>query len=104
MPIAFKNSTQGSIQVALNGMITALNSHRRLTIDQKGKIVIENTKGNQDVHISLRGGNKTPNYQSDSIAQTLDALRQQGLPEKVVVDCSHDNSPPPRRRAKGSLL
>lgn len=93
MPIAFKNSTQGCMDIAINGMIAAMRPHRRLGISSDGKISVEQTLGNQDVHIALRGGNQAPNFDSCSINSLRKLLRQHQLPEKIIVDCSHDNSP-----------
>lgn len=39
----------------------------------------------------LRGGSK-PNYDEDSVQAALAALRKHGLPEGLVIDCSHGNS------------
>ena len=40
----------------------------------------------------LRGGGGRPNYDSVSIALCEQALQKAGLPERIVVDCSHANS------------
>jgi len=50
------------------------------------------TKGNAYGHVVLRGGGGRPNYDSVSIALCEQALRKAGLPERIVVDCSHANS------------
>lgn len=93
MPIAFKNSTQGSIDVAINGMISASIPHRKLCVGEEGNICIRHTAGNPDLHIALRGGNASINYDRETIEQVRAALKKNSLPEKIIVDCSHDNSP-----------
>jgi 3-deoxy-7-phosphoheptulonate synthase len=40
----------------------------------------------------LRGGGGRPNYDSVSVALAEQELRKAGLPENIVVDCSHGNS------------
>lgn len=91
MPIGFKNATDGSIQVALNGMKSARTSHHFLGINQSGQTAVFRTTGNPYAHIVLRGGAK-PNYDAASIAACEAALKSAGLPENIVVDCSHGNS------------
>ncbi len=91
MPVGFKNATDGSIQVALNGIKAARTSHHFLGIDQNGKTAVFRTTGNPYAHIVLRGGVK-PNYDAQSIKACETALAQEGLPNNIVVDCSHGNS------------
>src|SRR6202034_3448011 len=91
MPVGFKNATDGSVQVALNGIKAANTSHHFLGIDQNGKISVFRTTGNSYAHTDLRGGSK-PNYDSASIAAVEKALEEAGLPKNIVVDCSHGNS------------
>src|SRR5258708_43326 len=91
MPVGFKNATDGSIQVALNGIKSARTSHHFLGIDQNGKTAVFRTTGNPYAHIVLRGGLKT-NFDTASIAACEKALDETGLPQNIVVDCSHGNS------------
>ncbi len=91
MPVGFKNATDGSVQVALNGIKSANTSHHFLGIDQNGKISVFRTTGNPYAHTVLRGGQK-PNFDSASIAAVEKALAEAGLPKNIVVDCSHGNS------------
>jgi len=91
MPIGFKNATDGSIQVALNGIKAANTSHHFLGIDQNGQTAVFRTTGNPYAHIVLRGGAK-PNYDAPSIMACEKALEEAGLPKNIVVDCSHGNS------------
>jgi 3-deoxy-7-phosphoheptulonate synthase len=92
MPVGFKNGTDGSLDVALNAMISASQPHSFLGVDQKGRVSIIRTEGNPDGHIVLRGGSRGPNYERKHIEQTLRRLRAGGLPEKVLIDCAHGNS------------
>ena len=90
-PVGFKNGTDGNLNVAINAMLSVSRSHHFLGIDQEGRCAITQTSGNQYGHIILRGGER-PNYDSVSIAMCEKVLRQAGLPENIVVDCSHANS------------
>jgi 3-deoxy-7-phosphoheptulonate synthase len=91
MPVGLKNSTDGGLATALNALEAARTSQSFLGIDQNGQTCIVNTSGNPWVHIVLRGGPR-PNYDPVSIDDTLSQLRARGLPENILVDCSHDNS------------
>lgn len=92
MPIAFKNSTDGNIQIAINGMITASKTHTLMAIDDYGKRVIKKTEGNPYCHLVLRGGCQHTNYDHVAIAGAQKTLRDHELSEIVIVDCSHGNS------------
>lgn len=93
MPIAFKNSTQGCVNNAINGMISAERPHKKLSVDDNGKICVKQSLGNKDLHIALRGGRSAPNYDKDSVDTIAQLLKDHQLPVKILIDCSHDNSP-----------
>jgi 3-deoxy-7-phosphoheptulonate synthase len=92
MPVGFKNSTDGSVQIAIDAMKAARSGHHFLGIDEQGKSVIVQTRGNSDGHIILRGGSGRPNYDPQNVAQAADLLQQAKLPGTLMVDCSHANS------------
>jgi 3-deoxy-7-phosphoheptulonate synthase len=92
MPIGFKNRTDGNIQVAVDAVRAAATPHAFTGIDDSGSPAILYTTGNPDGHVILRGGRGAPNYDVDGIGHALMLLRDAGLPERVVVDASHDNS------------
>lgn len=92
MPVGFKNSTDGNLQVAMDAMQSAKHPHHFLGIDTDGRSCIVATRGNAYGHIILRGGRGGPNYDPVSIAQAEEQLRHAGLPSRLLVDCSHDNS------------
>ncbi|MCG5526904.1 MULTISPECIES: 3-deoxy-7-phosphoheptulonate synthase [Halorhodospira] len=90
-PVGFKNATDGSQTVAINALQSAASPHSFLGIDQEGRITVIRTRGNQYGHVVLRGGSQ-PNYDSVSIRLCEQALEKAGMPQRVVVDCSHSNS------------
>ncbi|MBI2506196.1 MAG: 3-deoxy-7-phosphoheptulonate synthase [Candidatus Latescibacteria bacterium] len=92
MPMGFKNSTEGNLQVAINAMESARHPHSFLGIDQEGRTCLVRTKGNPWGHVVLRGGNAGPNYDAQSLAEAAGQLRQAGLDPVLLVDCSHANS------------
>jgi 3-deoxy-7-phosphoheptulonate synthase len=91
MPIGFKNSTIGSLDVAINAMRSAASKHNFLGINRQGNVCVIKTKGNKCGHVILRGGLQ-PNYSSVDINLCEQALTKANLPHNIVVDCSHGNS------------
>lgn len=91
-PVGIKNSTDGRISSAINAMHASSRSHHTLGIDDNGQISIINTLGNIDTHLILRGGQGLTNYDADSIQHALSQLSANDCREKVLIDCSHDNS------------
>lgn len=92
MPVAFKNSTSGNIDVAINGVLSASSPHAFFGIDETGHVAIIRTRGNSHAHIALRGSEQKPNYDAPSIAMVLDRLKNARIPPQIIVDCAHDNS------------
>ena len=92
MPVGFKNGTDGSLQIALDAMVSARTLHSFLGIDQDGVTSIIRTTGNPVGHIVLRGGRSRPNYDAASLREAEQKLTQAGLPPVLMVDCSHANS------------
>jgi 3-deoxy-7-phosphoheptulonate synthase len=91
-PVGFKNTTDGDLSAAVNAILSAARPHSFLGINDQGLASIVRTKGNAHGHLVLRGGSGRPNYVTVSISQAEAALRKAGLPENIVVDCSHANS------------
>jgi len=91
MPVGFKNCTDGGLATAMNAMIAAGSPQSFLGIDQNGQTSVVHTIGNPHTHLVLRGGRR-PNYDSVSVGEALSLLREKGLPEAIMVDCSHANS------------
>lgn len=92
MPVGFKNGTGGSIQIALDAIQASAGQHHFLSVTKQGISAIVATKGNNACHLILRGSSKGPNYDAESIADITRQLEAAGLPQSVMVDCSHGNS------------
>ncbi len=92
MPVGYKNGTDGSLQVAIDAMQAARAPHSFLGIDSDGSTCIINTNGNPWGHLILRGGRSGPNYDAAGLKIADDMLQKAGLPQRLVVDCSHANS------------
>ncbi|MFI5307982.1 MAG: 3-deoxy-7-phosphoheptulonate synthase [Polyangiales bacterium] len=92
MPVGFKNGTDGTVQVAIDGIHSSAHPHHFLSVTKQGVAAIVATNGNPDCHVILRGGTSGPNYDAASVARAAKQLEAAGLPARVMVDCSHANS------------
>jgi 3-deoxy-7-phosphoheptulonate synthase len=92
MPVGFKNGTDGEVGSAVDAVRAAAAQHAFAGVDVSGTPAILYTRGNSDCHIILRGGRSAPNYDSARVNDALAKLRAAGLPERLVIDASHDNS------------
>src|SRR4029077_9125399 len=86
MPIGFKNRTDGNVQVAVDAVRAAAVRHAFAGIDANGRSAILHTRGNRDCHVILRGGKGAPNYDADSVQNTLKLLAADNLPQRVMID------------------
>jgi 3-deoxy-7-phosphoheptulonate synthase len=91
-PIGFKNSTDGTIKIAIDAIGAAMSPHHFLSLTKAGHSAIFSTTGNEDVHIILRGGNDRPNYDAVSVEQVAEGLRKAQLRPNIMIDFSHANS------------
>lgn len=104
MPIGFKNSTDGSLYVAIQAINAAKNPHSFFGISGQGQVVVAETRGNKWAHVVLRGGNNGPNYSSEHIAFTETLLKKAGVTNGIVVDCSHSNSNKNYKKQRNALI
>ncbi len=90
-PVGFKNGTDGGVKVAADAVVASKAPHAFMGMTKMGQAAIFETRGNQDVHIILRGG-KTPNYSAADVDAACKALEASGIAPQVMVDVSHANS------------
>jgi 3-deoxy-7-phosphoheptulonate synthase len=90
-PIGFKNGTYGNLNIAVDAIGAACRPHHFLSVTKEGRTAIFATKGNEDCHIILRGGQE-PNFDAASVANAMAALEKAKLPPYLMVDFSHANS------------
>ncbi|KAF9513501.1 hypothetical protein BS47DRAFT_1372498 [Hydnum rufescens UP504] len=93
-PIGFKNGTDGSVAVAVDAMRAASNPHAFMGVTPSGLASIVKTRGNQDVHVILRGGTGGTNYDAESVKKVrakLEKDRPAAWPS-IMIDASHGNS------------
>jgi 3-deoxy-7-phosphoheptulonate synthase len=91
-PVGFKNGTDGGLTVATNALNSVAKPHRFLGINRQGQVSVFTTRGNRYGHIVLRGGSAGPNYDSVHVKLCEEALAAAGVPQNIMVDCSHANS------------
>ena len=101
MPVGFKNRTDGNIDVAVDAVRAAAVQHVFSGVDLHGTPAILHTRGNPDCHLILRGGQGAPNHGAPQVEKALAKLRAAGLPERLVIDASHDNSGKDHARQPG---
>ena len=92
MPVGFKNSTDGSLQAAVDAMQAAKTPHCFLGIDNDGGTCVVSTTGNPWGVLMLRGGRSGSNYSPEVMLEARTKLEKAGLPPRIIVDCSHANS------------
>jgi hypothetical protein len=81
--------------VAIDAMHSASNPHAFMGVTEQGLAAIVKTRGNQDVHVILRGGTKGPNYSAEHVkqyAQDIEKKQKKAGVEfpfaSLMVDCS----------------
>ncbi|MFP6644832.1 MAG: hypothetical protein VCF24_14920 [Candidatus Latescibacterota bacterium] len=102
MPVGFKNSTAGDLQVAVEAIESARHRHSFLGIDAQGGTAVVRTEGNPLGHLVLRGGADGPNYHPDQLSAAAALMRTAGTRRPaIIVDCSHANSGKKHVRQEG---
>ena len=94
VPVGFKNSTEGNVQIALDAIKSSKYSHCFYGITYDGEASIITTMGNNNCHLILRGANDGPNYFIENIENVKKKLQNNNLVNKnnIMIDCSHGNS------------
>lgn len=91
-PVGFKNATDGSFKIAIDAINAAMSPHHFLSVTKEGRTAIFSTRGNEDAHIILRGGNDAPNYDAVNVEKVAEGMEQAGLKANIMIDFSHANS------------
>ncbi len=90
-PVGFKNSTDGSLRIAVDALRAAMRPHHFLSVTKEGRTAIFSTAGNEDCHVILRGG-REPNYDAAHVKAAAQELEGAGLRPSIMIDFSHANS------------
>ncbi len=67
------------MKVALDAIGAAEAPHYFLSVTKFGHSAIVSTKGNEDCHIILRGGDKVPNYSAEDVEKVCADIEKQGV-------------------------
>lgn len=92
MPVGIKNPISGTLDAAVQGVVAASQPHTLFSLTEAGTATIIQAQGNHDAHLVLRGWDRQPNYDPSCVTNALDCIRRVGLPPRLLIDCSHDNS------------
>lgn len=92
VPVGFKNSLSGNINVAIDGIKTGQSPHSFIGINIEGQVAIFRTSGNPDAHLILRGSDNGVNFDQDSIDKAAKLMLKAGISPSILIDCSHGNS------------
>lgn len=91
--VGFKNSTDGSVEAAVDAMLSAQKPHHFPALCAEGGLQLVHSHGNAATHVVLRGGAKGPNSDAKSVAHAHAALVARGATNpRLMIDCSHANS------------
>ncbi|MGD8111827.1 3-deoxy-7-phosphoheptulonate synthase [Vibrio sp. TRT 17S01] len=90
-PVGFKNGTNGNIKIAIDAIRASKASHYFYSPDKNGRMTVYRTSGNPYGHVILRGGDKGPNFDAESVELACKQLAEFDLPQKLIVDFSHAN-------------
>ena len=92
MPVGFKNGTSGSLQIAVDAIVSSSCPHCFLSVTKQGVSAIVSTTGNKSCHLILRGSSLGPNFDEDHVKEAEEALQKAGINNRIMIDCSHGNS------------
>ena len=104
MAVGIKNSTDGSLESAINAVKASRQPHSTFICDGKGNPAIVETLGNPFAHVCLRGGRSGSNLNLVAAREVEERLAAGPLKRPIVMDCSHANSQKDYRRQKGNAL
>lgn len=91
VPVGFKNSTNGSVGVAIHSIHSAGEPKVFMGVTQDGRVAAIHTRGNPNCCVVLRGGDK-PNYKKEDVDAVVSSLEREDMNNAIVIDASHGNS------------
>lgn len=86
-PVGMKNTTDGSVERAIHGIVAAQHTHHSVIEGYQVE-----TAGNAYAHLVLRGGAKGSNYDAEHIAHAGARMEKHQVKHPaIIIDVSHDN-------------
>jgi 3-deoxy-7-phosphoheptulonate synthase len=92
IPVGFKNSLDGDLEIPINAAMVAKSPQSFVSIDENGKICNIKSNGNTFSHIVLRGSKTKINYDNNSLDAVIKKMNIDKINLPIVIDCSHGNS------------
>lgn len=92
MPVGMKNPDHGPLKTAINAIDYARCPGVFEGPDDNNVVSINRTKGNSHPHLILRGSSSGPNHCSESVRSACEMLKDAGLIDRLIIDCSHGNA------------
>lgn len=90
--VGFKNGTDGNVNIALDAIQSASQSHQFLGITAEGQPAMLSSQGNDSLQIILRGSQHGTNYDRHAINTVTQSCLDRQMSPAIIVDCSHGNS------------
>lgn len=91
-PIGFKNTLEGSIDIAAQSINFAKSPQNFFLINNEGKLSCAQSLGNEYTHLVLRGSNTSQNYKEQEFNHAIKNQQGYGIETPILIDCSHGNS------------
>jgi 3-deoxy-7-phosphoheptulonate synthase len=91
-PVGFKNPTDGKIDDAIEAIDTAWHDSAFVATNEAGVRCEYRTEGNKYSNLILRGSDRGPNFDRESVEKAVHSLAHRGLMTRIIVDVSHGNS------------
>ena len=88
-PVDFKNGTDGSLQVAADGVQSVTAPHHSMRITKQDLAAIKKTSRNEYSFMILRGDNGRTNFDQKSVQKTKEVLQKENREEIIMIDCSY---------------
>lgn len=92
LPMGIKNAPAGKLENTIYALQKAQHPEVSLGRRRSDRFAEVWAHGNQYAHLILRGTEDKPNYDEKSVITATKLIASLGLPEALIVDCSHDNS------------
>lgn len=92
MPVGFKNGTGGSMDIAIDGILTAKSPQTFPAPNKDGLRCKIQSTGNPFAQLVLRGSPGKPNFDAEHVAMAKAKLQEAGITTGLGIDFSHANS------------
>jgi len=103
VPVGFKNNNVAGVRLALDAMSVARESNTFVSSNDMGQLCSFTSMGNRLAHLIHRGTDAGPNYDPESISDSVHQLQDRGFLARIVIDASHGNSRKDHRKQAGVI-